>query len=127
METATTRGVQVDVEAFYLDDQSQPTERQYAFAYRVHLKNVGEVRVQLLSRHWIITDSTGTVRHVKGPGVVGEQPVLEPGEEFEYVSGSQLESPMGTMEGTYQMISSAGEEFDIRIPLFTLSVPGTLN
>jgi len=127
METAITRGVEVSVESFYLAEQSDPAREQYAFAYRVRLKNRGGEQVQLLSRHWIITDSTGTVRHVKGPGVVGEQPVLEPGEEFEYVSGSQLESPMGTMEGTYQMISSAGEEFDIRIPLFTLSVPGTLN
>jgi ApaG protein len=127
METATTRGVQVSVESFYLDEQSSPAEGQYAFAYRVRLKNVGEERVQLLSRHWIITDSTGTVRHVKGPGVVGEQPVLDPGQEFEYVSGSQLESPMGTMEGTYQMVTAAGDAFDIRIPLFTLAVPGTLN
>jgi ApaG protein len=119
--------VQVSVECFYLDDQSNPAEKQFAFAYRVHLKNVGQERVQLLSRHWIITDSTGTVRHVKGPGVVGEQPLLEPGQEYEYVSGSRLESPMGTMEGTYQMVNAEGEEFDIRIPLFTLSVPGTLN
>jgi ApaG protein len=127
METAVTRGVQVSVESFYLEAQSDPAERQFAFAYRVRLKNVGGERVQLLSRHWIITDSTGTVRHVKGPGVVGEQPVLDPGQEYEYVSGSRLESPMGTMEGTYQMVTATGEEFDIRIPVFTLSVPGTLN
>lgn len=127
METATTRGVQVSVESFYLDEQSNPGEKQYAFAYRVRLKNVGEERVQLISRHWVITDSVGKVRHVQGPGVVGEQPVLDPGQEYEYVSGSQLESPMGTMEGTYQMVTDGGEEFDIRIPVFTLSVPGTLN
>ena len=127
MESATTRGVQVSVESFYLEEQSNPSEQQYAFAYRVRLKNLGEERVQLLSRHWIITDSVGKVRHVKGPGVVGEQPELEPGEEFEYVSGSRLESPMGTMEGTYQMVNAAGEAFDIRIPVFTLSVPGMLN
>ncbi len=127
METATTRDVQVSVEVFYMEDQSSPPERQFAFAYRVRLKNLGAARVQLLSRHWVITDSVGTVRHVKGPGVVGEQPVLEPGQEFEYVSGSRLESPMGTMEGTYQMVGADGEQFDIRIPLFTLAVPGTLN
>ena len=127
METATTRGVQVSVESFYLEDQSKPLEHQFSFAYRVQLKNEGSERVQLLSRHWIITDSVGKVRHVKGPGVVGEQPVLGPGDAYEYMSGSQLESPMGTMEGTYQMITEEGEEFDIRIPVFTLSVPGTLN
>lgn len=127
METATTRGVQVSVESFYLDEQSDPGKQQFAFAYRVRLKNVGDARVQLVSRHWIITDSVGKVRHVKGPGVVGEQPVLEPGQEFEYMSGSQLESPMGTMEGTYQMVGPDGGEFDIEIPLFTLAVPGTLN
>lgn len=127
MPTETTRGVQVSVESFYLDDQSNPERGQFAFAYRVQLKNVGEVTVQLLSRHWIITDSAGKVRHVKGPGVVGEQPTLEPGQEFEYTSGSQLESPVGTMEGTYQMVDASGDTFDIRIPLFTLAVPGSLN
>lgn len=127
METETTRGVQVSVESFYLEEQSNPDAEQYAFAYRVRLKNVGAERVQLISRHWVITDSAGKVRHVKGPGVVGEQPQLDPGQEYEYVSGSQLESPMGTMEGTYQMVNDAGEEFEIRIPVFTLSVPGTLN
>ena len=127
METETTRDVQVSVESFYLEEQSNPAEGQYAFAYRVHLKNTGQERVQLISRHWIITDSTGSVRHVKGAGVVGDQPVLEPGQEYEYMSGSRLESPMGTMEGTYQMVTADGEMFDIRIPLFTLAVPGTLN
>jgi ApaG protein len=127
METQTTQDVQVSVESFYLHEQSNPDAHQFAFAYRVRLKNLGKTRVQLVSRHWIITDSVGKVRHVKGPGVVGEQPVLDPGEEFEYMSGSQLESPMGTMEGTYQMIGPEGERFDIRIPMFTLAVPGTLN
>ena len=93
----------------------------------MRLKNVGAERVQLISRHWIITDGTGTVRHVKGPGVVGEQPVLDPGQEYEYMSGSRLESPLGTMEGTYQMVNATGDEFNIRIPRFTLTVPGTLN
>ena len=127
MPTETTRGVQVSVESFYLDEQSNPARSQYAFAYRVHLKNVGTVQVQLLSRHWIITDSAGKVRQVKGPGVVGETPTLEPGQEYEYMSGSQLESPVGTMEGTYQMVDGTGEAFDIRIPVFTLAVPGALN
>ncbi len=127
MESATTRGVQVDVESFYLQEQSDPEQNVYSFAYRVRLRNVGGETVQLISRHWIITDSTGDVRHVEGPGVVGEQPRLRPGEEFEYMSGSRLQSPMGTMEGTYQMVNDAGDSFDIRIPLFTLAVPGALN
>jgi ApaG protein len=127
METQTTQDVQVSVESFYLQEQSNPDAHQFAFAYRVRLKNLGKTRVQLISRHWIITDSVGKVRHVKGPGVVGEQPVLDPGQEFEYMSGSQLESPMGTMEGTYQMVGPDGERFDIHIPMFTLAVPGTLN
>lgn len=127
METETTRGVQVSVESFYLEEQSQPERNVFSFAYRVQLKNVGSERVQLISRHWIITDSSGKVNHVKGPGVVGEQPILTPGQEYEYMSGSRLESPMGTMEGTYQMVNDAGDRFDIKIPLFTLAVPGTLN
>ena len=127
MESATTRGVEVSVESFFLEAQSRPEENRYSYAYRIRLRNVGTETVQLLSRHWIITDSIGKVNHVKGPGVVGEQPVLKPGQEYQYTSGSSLESPMGTMEGTYQMVSDGGEKFDIRIPVFTLAVPGTLN
>lgn len=127
METAVTRDVEVSVNCFFLETESDPEQNQFSFAYRVQLKNLGAETVQLISRHWVITDSVGKVQHVKGPGVVGEQPVLKPGQEYEYTSGSRLESPMGTMEGTYQMVTSDGEEFDIRIPMFTLSVPGTLN
>lgn len=127
MPTAITREVQVSVECFYLAEQSHPDRNEFGFAYQVRLKNLGQETVQLLNRHWIITDSTGKVHEVKGPGVVGEQPVLRPGEEYEYTSGSRLESPMGTMEGTYQMVNQDGETFDIQIPLFTLEVPGTLN
>ena len=127
MESAVTRDVEVQVESFFLPDQSDPAKNTYSFAYRIRLKNLGEATVQLISRHWIITDSTGRVTHVKGDGVVGEQPILTPGQEYEYVSGSKLNSPLGTMEGTYQMVTTEGDAFDIRIPLFTLSVPGTLN
>lgn len=127
METAVTRDVEVQVESFYLEQESSPDQNTFSFAYRVQLKNLGGETVQLLSRHWIITDSVGKVQHVKGPGVVGEQPVLKPGQAYEYTSGSRLESPMGTMEGTYQMVNQDGEHFDIQIPVFTLAVPGTLN
>ena len=127
MDTAVTREVEVSVESFFLESESDPEQNQFSFAYRVQLKNLGGETVQLLSRHWIITDSVGKVQHVKGPGVVGEQPVLKPGTSYEYTSGSRLESPMGTMEGTYQMVTDEGENFDIRIPMFTLAVPGTLN
>ena len=127
MDTAVTREVEVNVESFFLESESNPEQNQFSFAYRVQLKNLGRETVQLLSRHWIITDSVGKVQHVKGPGVVGEQPVLKPGTSYEYTSGSRLESPLGTMEGTYQMVTDDGENFDIRIPMFTLSVPGTLN
>ena len=127
MDTAVTREVEVSVESFFLESESDPEQNRYSFAYRVQLKNLGRETVQLLSRHWIITDSIGKVQHVKGPGVVGEQSVSKPGASYEYTSGSRLESPMGTMEGTYQMVTDEGENFDIRIPMFTLSVPGTLN
>ncbi len=127
MDTAVTREVEVSVESFFLESESDPELNRFSFAYRVQLKNLGGETVQLISRHWIITDSIGKIQHVKGPGVVGEQPVLKPGTSYEYTSGSRLESPMGTMEGTYQMVTDEGENFDIRIPMFTLAVPGTLN
>lgn len=127
MPTAVTSEVQVTVDAFFLEEESDPDSHRYAFAYRVRLKNLGKETVQLLTRHWIITDSNGRVREVKGDGVVGEQPVLAAGEAFEYVSGSHLQTPVGTMEGTYQMTNEAGEQFDVKIPLFTLEVPGTMN
>ncbi len=127
METATTRGFEVSVESFYLEEHSVPEEDRYTFAYRIRLRNKGAETVQLISRHWVITDSTGEVTEVQGEGVVGEQPVLAPGEEHEYTSGSHLKSPMGTMQGTYQMQTASGETFDAEIPCFTLAVPTLLN
>lgn len=127
MESAVTRDVEIRVESFYLEEQSAPEQGRYVFAYRVQMRNLGDDTVQLLRRHWIITDSTGRINEVRGEGVVGEQPTLAPGEAFEYVSGSHLESPMGTMEGTYEFVGGGGEHFDVRIPVFTLAVPSALN
>ena len=126
METANTQGIEVSVESFFLDDESDVEKERYVFAYRVRLKNHSDRTVQLISRHWIITDSSGTVRQVKGEGVVGQQPIMAPGEEHQYTSGSQLESPLGTMHGTYQMRDEAGEMFDVEIPVFTLSAGNKL-
>ena len=127
METAITEGVEVSVESFYLSDHSAPEDARYVYAYRIRLQNRSPRTVQLLRRHWIITDGNGEVNEVKGEGVVGEQPVLEPGGEYEYTSGSHLKSPIGTMHGTYQMVTKSGELFDVTIPCFSLEVPGVLN
>ena len=127
METTITAGVEVSVESFYLPDHSVPEEDRYVYAYRIRLRNGSSHTVQLLRRHWIITDSTGEVSEVKGEGVVGEQPVLEPEGEYEYTSGSHLKSPIGTMHGTYEMVTPSGELFSVTIPCFSLEVPGVLN
>ena len=126
-ESQTTENVEVEVESFFLEDHSDPEENHFVFAYKIRIKNHGSQTVQLLSRHWIITDSNGKTEEVKGEGVVGEQPVLDPGEEFEYTSGSHLKTEMGTMHGGYQMVNDQGESLEVEIPCFTLSVPGILN
>ena len=127
MEESITNVVQVKVESIYQDSNSNPEENFYVFAYRIKLKNFGKKTIKLLRRHWIITDSTGEINEVRGDGVVGEQPVLEPGEEYEYTSGSHLKSPMGTMQGSYSMMYVDGIEFEVKIPCFTLAVPGVIN
>ncbi len=127
MVEATTRGVTVLVESFYIEEHSDAEQEHYVFAYRVRLQNQSDDTVQLISRHWIITDSNGETSEVKGEGVVGEQPILNPGGEHEYMSGSHLRSPLGTMHGTYQMQITDGEMFDAEIPCFTLAVPGVIN
>ena len=127
MEETITEGVQVQVESFYLETHSLPKEDHYVFAYRIRLKNLSQRTVQLLRRHWIITDSNGETNEVSGEGVVGDQPVLEPDQEYEYTSRSHLKSPVGTMQGSYQMKNTDGEEFEVNIPCFTLAVPGTIN
>ncbi|HLG46723.1 MAG TPA: Co2+/Mg2+ efflux protein ApaG [Reyranella sp.] len=124
MYTATTRAIQVSVQPRYLPDQSDPAKSQYVWAYQVRIENKGTVAVQLRSRHWKITDGLGRRQEVKGRGVVGETPRLEPGEVFEYTSGTPLSTPSGFMGGTYQMVSDAGENFDIEIPTFSLDAPG---
>jgi ApaG protein len=124
---ATTRGVRVQVQSSYVPDRSSPSESHYFFAYRVRISNVGEETVQLVSRHWVITDGDGHVEHVQGPGVVGEQPVLEPGESFEYTSFCPLRTAIGSMHGTYQMVAAGGSRFDAEIAPFSLAVPTALN
>jgi len=120
---ATTRGVTVRVAPTFLAEQSEPEEGRWAWAYHVRLENEGEAAVQLLSRHWIITDASGRVEEVRGPGVVGEQPVIEPGRSFDYVSGCPLPTPSGLMRGTYQMVDADGDRFDVQIPAFSLDSP----
>jgi ApaG protein len=123
MYTATTRAIQVTVRPQYLPDQSDPAKSQYVWAYQVRIENKGDSTVQLRSRHWKITDGLGRLQEVKGPGVVGKTPMLRPGEIFEYTSGTPLSTPSGIMGGTYQMVSEAGEKFDIEIPNFSLDTP----
>jgi ApaG protein len=118
---ALTRGIRIAVVAEYAPDRSQPSRQQWFFLYTITITNEGNDTVQLLSRHWIITDGKGRVEEVKGPGVIGKQPVLAPGESFTYTSGCPLETQFGLMEGTYQMISKTGETFDVRIAPFPLS------
>ena len=124
MYTATTRAIQVTVQPRYLPDQSDPAKSQYVWAYQVRIENKGPVAVQLRGRHWKITDGLGRRQEVKGRGVVGETPRLEPDEVFEYTSRTPLSTPSGFMGGTYQMVSDTGENFDIEIPTFSLDAPG---
>lgn len=119
----TTRAIEVRVEPFFLDDESTPASHHYVWAYHVRIENTGTETVQLLKRTWHITDSAGRVQAVHGDGVVGKQPVLPPGEVFEYTSGAPLTTPSGIMVGTYHMITESGEAFDVDIPAFSLDSP----
>lgn len=123
MYTQTTRDIEVTVKPFYLDDQSSPADNHFVWAYRVRIHNKGGRTVQLMRRHWIITDAIGRVQEVKGPGVVGEQPVLRPGDAYEYTSGTPLPTASGIMVGTYGMEDQDGSSFDIAIPAFSLDSP----
>lgn len=125
--TAVTDGIRVEVACRYVAAQSVPLYQRYVFSYTVRIHNEGHVSVQLLSRHWIITDTMGKVEEVRGPGVVGAQPILHPGEHFEYTSGAVLASPRGEMRGTYRMHSVAGRTFDAVIAPFLLAAPHSLN
>ena len=124
---AVTRNVRVRVHARYSAEHSAPQLNRWFFLYTIEIANVGDDTVQLESRHWIITDATGHTEEVRGPGVVGEQPVLGPGERFEYTSGCPLAVPFGTMHGTYQMVTAGGDRFDARIAPFTLQGPYTVH
>jgi ApaG protein len=123
----TTRGIRIQVKSTYLSDRSSPRDSQYLFAYTVRITNVGTETAQLLSREWIITSAEGDVERVKGPGVVGEKPVLQPGGSFEYTSYCPLKTSVGAMQGSYQMVTGEGERFDAHIAPFTLAVPNALN
>src|ERR1700679_3442159 len=118
-----TRGIEVRVVPSYLEPDSSPSNSQYLWAYQVTIENQGRETVQLLSRHWMITNARGELTEVKGPGVVGEQPILKPGESYAYASGAPLNTPSGMMGGAYQMESETGERFDIEIPTFSLDRP----
>jgi ApaG protein len=119
--------ISINVDTAYLAEQSDPSADRYVFTYTITITNSGTVAAQLISRHWIITDAEDVTQEVKGLGVVGEQPLLRPGEHFEYTSGTALATPVGTMRGTYQMVAEDGNKFDAGIPQFTLSMPRVLH
>jgi ApaG protein len=123
----TTRGIQVEVRSEYVPARSSPRESSYFFQYHVRIANVGDETAQLVSREWIITNADGEVERVKGPGVVGEQPVLPPGASFDYTSFCELKTPVGSMHGSYQMVTASGDRFDAIIAPFTLAIPNALN
>lgn len=119
--------VSVEVETSYLEDQSEPREHRFVFAYTITIRNDGSVPAKLLTRHWIITDANGQRKEVRGDGVVGEQPHLQPGQGFRYSSGAVIETPVGAMEGSYEMIDDSGQRFAAPIPAFRLAMPGLLH
>ena len=124
---AETRGVRVEVRARYSAEHSDPAHDVWFFLYTIRISNHGDQTVQLKNRHWVITDATGKVEEVRGPGVVGEQPVLEPGQSFEYTSGCPLATPFGSMRGTYDMATAAGKRFDAEIAEFHMREPGAIH
>ena len=124
---AVTQGIRVQVTAQYSPEHSQPHQNKWFFLYTVEISNEGSDTVQLISRHWIITDANHQVEEVRGPGVVGKQPVLAPGESFQYTSGCPLPTPFGSMRGTYQMVTGNGEPFDVEIAAFALTEPYTVH
>ena len=119
--------IRIAVETSYLEEQSEPKEGRYVFAYTITIRNEGDAAAKLLTRHWIITDANGKVQEMRGEGVVGEQPYLKPGQGFRYSSGAVLETPVGTMQGAYTMVDDAGARFDAPIPPFRLAMPGVLH
>ena len=123
MYSETTNSIRVTVKPIYLEEQSTPVDDHYVWAYQVEILNMGPTAVQLLNRHWKITDSLGRLQEVKGPGVVGEQPTLKPGESFEYTSGTPLSTPSGIMVGSYEMRTEGGDLIEVAIPAFSLDSP----
>ncbi len=127
MNEADMNSIKVDVETRYIEEQSNPEQNFYVFAYTITIQNDGNQGAQLLTRHWVITDSNQKVQEVRGDGVVGEQPMLKPGEQFVYTSGTMLETSVGTMKGSYQMVADDGSRFDATIDEFVLSTPRVLH
>lgn len=127
MDDDTSYQLNIQVSTRFLDDQSQPKDNRYVFAYTVTIRNAGSIAARLLSRHWLITDANGKIEEVRGDGVVGEQPWMRPGDSFEYTSGAVLETAVGTMRGSYQLLADDGTRFDVPVPPFTLSVPRTIH
>ena len=127
MSTPVAHSIKVDVVTAYMAEQSEPEERRYVFSYTITIRNEGTVPAKLMRRHWLITDADGHIQEVRGDGVVGEQPLLQPGQGFRYSSGAVLETPVGTMHGSYQMVADGGDEFDAPIAPFRLAKPGVLN
>ncbi len=119
--SATTEGIVVEVQNIFVEEHSDPSESRYVFAYHVHIKNQGEASATLVTRHWVITDASGHTEEVRGPGIVGETPILEPGDEHAYQSFCVLKTPRGTMHGSYQMVREGGGKFDAEIPSFVMS------
>jgi ApaG protein len=123
----TEHRIRVEVETAFLDEQSEPHDNRYVFSYTITIRNEGRVPARLMTRHWLITDSNGKVQEVRGDGVVGEQPYLKPGQGFRYSSGAIIETPVGAMQGSYQMVGDDGARFDATIAPFRLAKPGILN
>ena len=119
--------IRVDVETSYLEEQSDPRDKRFVFSYTITIRNEGQMPARLLTRHWIITDANGNVKETRGEGVVGEQPYLKPGQGFRYSSGAVIETPVGTMQGSYQMVADDGHKFDAPIAPFRLAMPGVLH
>jgi ApaG protein len=127
MITDSNPRIRVDVETAYVEEQSDPQDGRFVFSYTITIRNEGPTPARLLTRHWIITDANGKVQEVRGDGVVGEQPYLKPGQGFRYSSGAVIETPVGSMQGSYQMVADDGEQFDAPIAPFRLAIPGVLH
>lgn len=125
--SAPTRSIRLNVQTVYIEEQSTPEANQYVFAYTITIHNTGTIAARLLSRHWVITDANGNVREVRGEGVIGEQPYLRPGEAFQYTSAAMIETPVGSMHGSYYLVADDGINFEVPIAAFGLSVPCLLH